>query len=186
MRLPNWMSATSARAPTSRPKRAIQHLLGVDEPPVHVDAGGLAAPADWETLRSPETYLGTARSERRSVRAADSLAPNEWALAGVWSVGEEAAVLDARGGSIAYRFQARDVNLVLAPSASGATTRFSVTLDGRAPGDDHGVDVDASGAGLVAKPRMYQLVRRLGADAQRVFEITFLDPGVHAYVFTFG
>ena len=33
---------------------------------------------------------------------------------------------------------------------------------------------------------MYQLIRRRGAIAQRTFEITFLDPGVRAYVFTFG
>ena len=95
-------------------------------------------------------------------------------------------MLDQAGGSIAYRFQARDLNLVLAPPAAGARSRFKVLLDGQPPGDDHGVDVDASGAGTVAEPRMYQLVRQRGAVAERTFEITFLDPGVRAYVFTFG
>jgi hypothetical protein len=33
---------------------------------------------------------------------------------------------------------------------------------------------------------MYQLVRQRGGAAERAFEITFLDPGVRAYVFTFG
>ena len=166
-------------------ERAIQGLLGVDEPTVLVDAGGLAEAADWDRLGSPETYLGQARGERRT-NDADGLALNAWALGGDWSVDEEAAVLDAAGGSIAYRFQARDLNLVLAPPASGAAVGFTVTLDGGSPGDDHGVDVDPSGVGAVAEPRMYQLVRRQATDGDRTFEIAFHDPGVRAYVFTFG
>jgi hypothetical protein len=130
--------------------------------------------------------VGYARGERRSDRSADGLALNHWALAGNWSVGEEAAVLEAAAGSIAYRFQARDLNLVLAPPASGAPVRFAVKLDGQPPDDAHGLDVDESGEGAVAEPRMYQLVRQRGAVAQRDFAITFLDPGVRAYVFTFG
>jgi thiol-disulfide isomerase/thioredoxin len=167
-------------------ERAIQRLLGVDEATVRVDAGGVAEAADWDTLGSPETYVGHARGERRSDAPADGLALNEWALGGEWSVGEEAAVLDAAGGSIAYRFQARDLNLVLAPPSEVASVRFAVRVDGRRPGDDHGLDIDESGDGTVSEPRMYQLVRRRGPVARRTFEITFLDPGVRAYVFTFG
>jgi thiol-disulfide isomerase/thioredoxin len=167
-------------------ERAIQQLLGVDEETVRVDAGGLAEAADWDTLSSPETYVGYARAERRNHGSADGLALNEWALTGNWSVGDEAGVLDAAGGSIAYRFQARDLNLVLAPPASGAPVRFAVKLDGQPPGDANGLDVDGSGEGVVAEPRMYQLVRQPGAVAERDFEITFLAPGVRAYVFTFG
>jgi thiol-disulfide isomerase/thioredoxin len=164
-------------------ERAIQALLGVEEEISRVDAGGLAEAADWDTLRSPETYVGYSRGERRTGRPAESLALNQWALAGDWSVGAEAAVLDAAPGSIAYRFQARDLNLVLAPP--GGPARFSVRLDGRPPGEAHGLDVDESGEGTVSEPRMYQLVRQAGGEA-RTFEITFLDPGVSAYVFTFG
>jgi DNA-binding CsgD family transcriptional regulator/thiol-disulfide isomerase/thioredoxin len=167
-------------------ERAIQRLLEVDEELVSVDAGGLAAAADWDTLRSAETYVGYARSEGRSDRRADGLALNQWAVAGQWTVEEEAAVLEAAAGSIAYRFEARDLNLVLAPSATGARVRFAVHLDGRPPGDAHGLDVDESGGGSVSEPRMYQLVRQSGVVAQRDFEITFLDAGVRAYVFTFG
>jgi thiol-disulfide isomerase/thioredoxin len=165
---------------------AIQQLLEIDQETVRVDATGLAEAADWDTLRSPETYVGDARGERRSDPPADGLALNQWALAGPWSVSEEAAVLEAAGGSIAYRFEARDLNLVLTPPASGASVRFAVRLDGQPPGDAHGLDVDESGQGTVSEPRMYQLVRQRAAVAQRVFEITFLDAGVHAYVFTFG
>jgi thiol-disulfide isomerase/thioredoxin len=167
-------------------ERAIQQLLGVDGEPVRVDAGGLAEAADWDALRSPETYVGYARGERRNDSRADGPALNHWALAGDWSVGEEAAALEEAGGSMTYRFQARDLNLVLAPPASGAPVRFAVRLDGQPPGDAHGLDVDESGDGAVSEPRMYQLVRQPGAVAERVFEITFLGAGVRAYVFTFG
>jgi thiol-disulfide isomerase/thioredoxin len=167
-------------------ERAIQQLLGVDEDTVHVDAGGLAEAADWNTLNSPETYVGYARGERRRASRADGLALNHWALDGQWTVDEESAVLDAAGGSIAYRFEGRDLNLVLAPAVAGGAAQFAVLLDGQPPGDDHGLDVDESGEGTLAEPRMYQLVRQRGDIRQRTFEITFLDPGVRAYVFTFG
>ena len=157
----------------------------MDEELVDVDLDGVAEAADWGALRSPETYLGSARGERRTDGQAEALALNEWALTGDWSVGEESAVLDAAGGSIAYRFEGRDLNLVLAPPA-GVPVRMSVRLDGEPPGDAHGLDVDASGDGTVAEPRLYQLVRQRGAIRQRTFEIAFDGPGVRAYVFTFG
>ncbi len=167
-------------------ERAIQQLLDVKEETARVDAGGLAEAADLDTLASPETYLGSARGERRSRSGETALELNSWALTGAWSVGEEAAVLDSAPGSVAYRFQARDVNLVLAPATEGGPVRFSVRLDGQPPGDDHGLDVDDGGDGAVSEPRMYQLVRRRTPVAERDFEITFHDPGVRAYVFTFG
>jgi thiol-disulfide isomerase/thioredoxin len=166
-------------------ERAIQQALGVEGELVRVDAGGLATPADWDTLSSPETYVGSARGERRADAPADGLALNEWALAGRWTAGEEAAVLDDAPGSIAYRFEGRDLNLVLTPPPGGAA-RFRVLLDGAPPGGDHGLDAGESGEGVVDEPRMYQLVRQHGPVRQRSFEITFLHPGVGAYVFTFG
>ena len=167
-------------------ERAIQELLGVDEDLVRVDAGGLYEAADWSAVGSPETYLGHARGERRRDRPAGELAFNEWALAGDWAVGEESAELGAAGGSIAYRFRARDLNLVLAPPASGAPVRFAIRLDGQPPGDAHGVDADEAGAGVLDEPRMYQLVRQPGVVGERTFEIAFDGPGVRSYVFTFG
>ena len=153
---------------------------------MRVAATGLSEVADLDTIGSPETYLGSARGERRSQSGGAGLTLNHWALEGAWSVGAEAAVLESAPGSLRYRFRARDVNLVLAPPAAGAPVRFSVRLDGRAPGDAHGVDVDAAGEGTIAEPRMYQIVRQRTGVAERDFEITFLDPGVRAYVFTFG
>jgi thiol-disulfide isomerase/thioredoxin len=167
-------------------EQAIQDLLGIDEELVRVDAGGLSEAADWRAVRSQETYLGSARGERRRDARADALALNEWALTGDWSVGDEAAQLEDAGGSIAYCFQARDLNLVLAPPVSGAPVPFTVRLDGRPPGDAGGVDVGESGEGALSEPRMYQLVRQRGAGGRRTFEITFHAPGARAYVFTFG
>ena len=151
-----------------------------------MDAAGLSAAADRATLRSPETYVGYARGERRTELSADALPLNRWALAGRWTVGEESAVLDAAAGSIAICFEGRDLNLVMAPADAADPARFAVVLDGEPPGDDHGLDVDESGDGEVSEPRMYQLVRQRGPVRQRTFEIRFLDPGVRAYVFTFG
>jgi thiol-disulfide isomerase/thioredoxin len=167
-------------------ERAIQQLLGVNEELVRVDAGGVAEAADWGALRSPETYVGYVRGERRSTSRADELTLNQWTLGGEWTVDDESAVLEAAGGSIAYRFEGRDLNLVLTPPASGAPVRFAVLLDGGPPGGDHGVDVEESGEGTLSEPRMYQLVRQPGRIRQRTFELTFDAPGVRAYVFTFG
>ena len=63
---------------------------------------------------------------------------------------------------------------------------FRVLVDGERPGDAHGLDVDENGDGTVVRPRLYQLVRERGPIVDRTFEITFLAPGVEAYVFTFG
>ena len=166
-------------------EQAIQQLLDVDEELVSIEAGGVAAAADWPSLKSPETYVGAGRGEPRAGARPDELALNEWVLTGQWSVGEEAAVLDTAPGSLAYRFEGRDLNLVLTPPPGGAA-RFAVTLDGQPPGDDHGLDADESGEGAVTEPRMYQLVRHDTPIRERTFEITFLDAGVGVYVFTFG
>jgi thiol-disulfide isomerase/thioredoxin len=165
-------------------EQAIQGLLGIDEPElVRVDAGGRSLAADWATLRTPETYVGYARGEGR-IDPRDSPALNQWSLSGEWTVDDEFAELDAAGGSITFRFEGRDVNLVMTPPPDGSA-RFSVRLDGEPPGDDHGVDVSASGDGAVDEPRMFQLVRQRQAGPRTV-EVTFGDAGVRAYVFTFG
>ena len=166
-------------------ERAIQQYLGIDEETVRVDAGGLAEAADWDILRSGETYIGYGRGAGR-VDSPAHLALNHWALSGDWAIHEESAVLNAARGSVTFRFHARDLNLVLAPPPSGAPVSFAVLLDGQPPRHDHGLDINELGEGTIDEPRMYQLVRQRGDAAERDFEITFLDPGVRAYVFTFG
>jgi hypothetical protein len=181
----------------------IQHLLrearseGIDEELVSVTAEGLEAQADWTDLGSPETYLGyqqgqnhdspdgVAYDEPRGYVAPESLQLNTWALAGNWTIEGRASVLNEAGGRIVFRFHARDVHLVLR-SRAGAAVPFRVAVDGAAPGDAHGLDVDEEGNGTLIQPRLYQLVREPGEIADRTFEITFLDAGVEAYVFSFG
>ena len=60
------------------------------------------------------------------------------------------------------------------------------TLDGRAPGRSHGVDVDDQGGGVLDDGRLYQLVRQHDGVRERTLEISFLDRGAEAYAFTFG
>ncbi|SIN11957.1 AhpC/TSA family protein [Micromonospora cremea] len=178
-------------------ERVIQQLLGVERDLVPVDGRGVEAEADWAHLRTPETYLGFQRGEhfaspngavldeRRAYEVPESLALNQWALAGEWSIGPEKALLGQAGGSVAFRFHARDAHLVLSPGAREAIP-FRVLVDGEPPGPSHGVDVDENGNGLLREGRLYQLVRQHDAVRERTLEITFGEPGAEAYAFTFG
>ena len=184
-------------------ERVIQGLLAeagsaaAPDDLVSIVPDGYEAQAAWDTLGSPETYLGYEQGRNlaapgdvepdvsRSYTAPADLPGNRWALDGDWTIEERASVLDRAGGSIAFRFRARDVNLVIR-SRDGSPIPFRVMLDGEAPGASHGIDVDSEGNGTLAEPRLYQLVRQPGAIADRTVLITFAAPGVEAYVFTFG
>jgi hypothetical protein len=178
-------------------ERVIQRLLGVERDPVPVEGVGVEAHADWDHLRTPETYLGHRRGEhfaspqgaaldeRRAYELPERLRLNHWALAGEWTIGPEKVVLDGAGGSIAYRFHARDAHLVLSPGAHEPIP-FRVLLDGETPGPSHGVDVDEDGNGLLRDGRLYQLAREHDAVRERTLEIIFLERGAEAYAFTFG
>jgi thiol-disulfide isomerase/thioredoxin len=155
-------------------------------------------PADWDHLRTPETYLGYGRAERfasagpvgrrqsRLYVLPETLERNEWALTGVWTVGEQRISVNEPGGRIACRFEARDAHLVMGSAQPGTSRRFRVLIDGRLPGDDHGVDTDRDGHGSVDEPRLYQLIRQHGVVGDRRVEIEFVDRGVNLYSFTFG
>ena len=182
----------------------IQQLLteagasGISHEPVSVDAHGIEAAADWNDLKSPETYLGYGRTQNftspggpvsdqsRVYAVPAQLHLNDWALSGDWTLKRPAAALNKPNGRIAYRFHARDLNLVMGPAAPGTSVRFRVLIDGQPPGAAHGVDVDEQGDGTVAEQRVYQLIRQPQPIADRQFEIEFLDPGVEAFSFTFG
>jgi thiol-disulfide isomerase/thioredoxin len=182
----------------------IQSLLreagatGVSREPVTVNAVGHDAAADWSSLRSPENYVGFERTENfaspggvlrnepRMYQPPARLALNEWALSGDWTMRKDAAALNKPGGTIAYRFHARDLHLVMGPAAAGSAVKFRVLIDGQPPGAARGVDVDEQGHGTVTGQRMYQLIRQPGPVADRRFEIEFSGPGVEAFAFTFG
>jgi hypothetical protein len=178
-------------------ERVIQDLLGVERDLVPVEGRGVEAEADWDHLQTPETYLGYGRGERfaspdgvepneaRAFKLPERLRSNQWALAGAWAIGRENVVLEEAGGSIAFRFHARDAHLVLSPGAHEPIP-FRVLLDGEPPGPSHGVDVDEDGNGVLRDGHMYQLVREHDWVRERTLEITFFEPGAEAYAFTFG
>jgi cytochrome c biogenesis protein CcdA/thiol-disulfide isomerase/thioredoxin len=165
---------------------------------VSVSATGAEAASDAADVKSPETYIGFARSENFAspggavgdtphVYSTGDLKPlNNWGLSGDWTIGGQSATLNKTDGAIAFRFHARDLHLVLGPSADGKPVRFRVTIDGAAPGESHGADINADGEGMVTDHRLYQLVRQSGPIMDHTFSIQFLDPDVQAYAFTFG
>jgi thiol-disulfide isomerase/thioredoxin len=187
-----------------RSETAIQRLLaeaGVAarrDDLVSVVGEGVEAEADWDNLKSPETYVGYDRMQnfasrggadpdRRRVYAAPArVALNQWALAGEWTIGKQATVLGSPKGRIVHRFHARDVHLVMGPARQESPVRFRVSLDGQPPRVAHGLDVNEDGHGTLVEQRMYQLVRQPRPIVDRTFEIEFLDAGVEAFAFTFG
>ncbi|HEV2679822.1 MAG TPA: cytochrome c biogenesis protein DipZ [Rhodanobacter sp.] len=161
------------------------------------DHRGVEAAASNDPTRSPETYVGYARAqnfvggrvahdEAQAYHAPGTLAAGQWSFDGRWIVRDENAQLEQAGGGIVYRFRGRDLHLVLGPASDSKPIRFRVTIDGKAPGADHGMDTDADGNGTITGQRLYQLVRQANGNGERLFQITFLDPGVQAYAFTFG
>jgi thiol-disulfide isomerase/thioredoxin len=172
--------------------REVDHRLATPE------VRAIEESADSLNLSSPETYVGhdradrfaspggAARDERHVYRFPEKLAVNGWALSGDWTVGGESALSNARNARLAYRFHARDLNIVMAPAVRTTPVRFRVLIDGKPPGASHGVDVDEEGAGAVTAPRLYQLIRQPGSIVHRQFEVEFLDLGVKVFSFTFG
>ncbi len=184
-------------------ERVLQQLLkesgagSLDASTVSVAGDGVEA-APSASVQSPETYVGYRRGERfaspvplardvpNTYHVPDRLPLNDWGLVGSWNVGPESALLETAGGQIVFRFHSRDLHLVLAPGKDGRPVRFKVRLDGAAAGEAHGADSAPDGSGEVREPRLYQLIRQGTRVEDRTFEIEFLDPGVRAFVFTFG
>jgi len=185
-------------------ERVIQQLLReagaakVADGLISAKADGVQMAPDSDAVQSPETYVGYQRAEHFVPETAlvpdkvaiynppAKLALNDWSLGGQWHVGPERATASAPASRIFYRFHARDLHLVLGPGADGKPVRFKVLIDGKAPGDAHGMDVAPDGSGTVTDQRLYQLVRQSGGVTDRTFSIEFLDPGASAYAFTFG
>ncbi len=184
-------------------EQQIQELLKEHNPQlsvtglVKVSASGAEAAPDSD-VESPETYVGYDRADSfmspgglkqdmpHAYAAPKHLEQNQWGFVGTWTDRAQAASLDSAHGKIVYRFHARDVHLVLGPAENGKPVRFRVTIDGKAPGDNHGVDSDAQGAGTITNQRLYQLIRQKDPIEDHTFEIEFLDPGAQAFAFTFG
>ena len=185
-------------------ERVIQDLLAEangqrkgDEGLVVPKAKGTEVAPDPAGAASDETYVGYDKAEgfaspegiaenHRQHYSAGRPRLNQWGLAGDWTVHGDRATVDREGGTITYRFKARDLHLVLAPGKDGKPLRFRVLLDGKAPGTAHGTDTDAQGNGTIDETRLYQLVRQAGDTGEHIFVIQFIDAGASAYAFTFG
>ena len=185
-------------------ENVVQQLLGeaghdgIGDDLVSVVPDGFEAQADWTNLESPETYLGYEQAqnfaspggaefdEPRTYAVPERLRLNHWALSGDWTIASGASVLNRADGRIAFRFHARDVNLVMGPPSRDEPVPFRVTVDGEPPDAAHGLDVDEQGHGTLSQQRLHQLVRQPGSIDDRTFEIAFLAPGAEAYAFTFG
>ena len=163
-----------------------------------VQSSGIQAPSTNSPELSPETYLGYGRAENFSStkafledEAANYSAPkvlelNQWALLGQWHVSEEKTTSTAAKSKIQFRFQARDLHLVLGGEKK---IKFRVTLDGKSLGENHGVDTDENGFGTIEGHRLYQLIRLKEPNQSKgphSFEIEFFESGASAYAFTFG
>ncbi|WP_052273116.1 redoxin domain-containing protein [Flavihumibacter solisilvae] len=185
-------------------ERMIQRLLkevsktDAFEEPKEVQGTGIEVAADWANLASPENFLGYERTQGfaspggiRADKAAQYMFPrmlnlNYWALSGQWIIGKEHARSVNAHGVVKYRFHARDLHMIMAPSAPGSTVRFRILINGKPPGEAHGLDTDADGNGVVTGQGMYQLIRQPGAISDAEFEIEFEDAGVDVFDFTFG
>jgi cytochrome c biogenesis protein CcdA/thiol-disulfide isomerase/thioredoxin len=163
-----------------------------------VNAQGVQAAASNLYQISPETYVGYARAANFSSpqgvtkdQAANYTVPaalnaDQWALGGTWKVTAEGAELQQPHGKIVYRFNGRDLHLVLGPMKDGHAVHFKVRLDGKEPGENKGADISADGSGVVTEQRLYQLIRVAQPGPEHTVEVEFLDAGVEAYSFTFG
>lgn len=165
---------------------------------VQDNAAGVQAAADLNDVQSPEPYVGYERGRHfaspEPVKQDSSglytspgrLQVDEWGLVGKWNVGGEKAMRVAAPGKVVFRFDARDLQLVLGPGPDGKPIRFRVLLDGDPPMSDAGIDADRQGNGAGQGYRLYRLIRQKGEVEDRTFQIQFLDPNVEVFAFTFG
>jgi cytochrome c biogenesis protein CcdA/thiol-disulfide isomerase/thioredoxin len=164
----------------------------------NVRGEGVQAISSSDNVKSPETYVGYTRAKNFSdssgekedrvfdYKAPTSLQLNQWALKGRWLVEAESAVSKSAASTVSFRFQARDLHLVL--GAGNKVIKFKVTIDGQTPGKNHGVDTDEEGRGQIDSHRLYQLIRQSGDGpvSEHTFEIEFSSPDAEVYAFTFG
>jgi cytochrome c biogenesis protein CcdA/thiol-disulfide isomerase/thioredoxin len=131
---------------------------------------------------TPETYIGTERSEGFTERpkpgtsaytatAPDALKLSRFSLGGIWTIGPQAARAGV-GATLTARVQAKNVYLVLSPPRGGVG-RVQVTVDGR-----------LTKTLIVDRQRLYTLAQ-FPENGEHVIGVR-PEPGVAGYAFTFG
>jgi thiol-disulfide isomerase/thioredoxin len=143
---------------------------------------------------TPELYLGYARGQFGNPEGIVPDRPHDYQdrgrrmegiayLGGRWRVEQESARAEAAGASVALRYTAKDVNLVLAPRA-GSVSRMEVRVE---PGQTMGADVTVRNGRafvVVERPRMYNLIAN-ETVVPGALELRAEEPGISAYAFTF-
>jgi hypothetical protein len=122
---------------------------------------------------SNETYVGTERGEPGTVR-----------LDGDWQSAREYVQLRKGTGTIVLPFTGGEVNLVMQPGLSGRAA-VTVLLDGKPVGEARGRDVGPDGVADFDRSGIVRLVAR-AQKGKHVLTLITSDPGVRAFVFTFG
>lgn len=167
---------------------------------VKTEGEGVEAAANLQQVYSGETYIGYNRAEHMKTNQSvaknapqeysipTNLDLNDWGLTGEWQINPQDATLIKAGGKITFKFRARDLHLVLGAAKQGEEIHFKVTIDGKPPGEAHGMDIKEDGAGVIKEHKLYQLIRQPTAPKyeNKVFEIEFTEPGAQAFAFTFG
>jgi thiol-disulfide isomerase/thioredoxin len=147
--------------------------LGVDQMP-ETKLGGFG--------QSPETYLGSARSEYRYT-GNGNLPKNQYSLTGQWDEKSEYAELISESGSIRYHFTASKVHLV---ASSGIPVNAQIFLDGKLiTANEAGEDVK-DGVVNFSEARLYTLVDLKDSPGEHILEIKMMQKGLEAYAFTFS
>ena len=147
---------------------------GTTLPPVSPEATAFARTgAPSYAGITAESYVGAERRE-----------PGTVTLEGDWQTSRQYVELRSGIGKIVLPFMAGEVNLVMQPGASGKAG-VAVMLDGKPIGEARGGDVGTDGVARFDRSGMIRLVA--GAPRGRhVLTLVASDPGVRAYVFTFG
>jgi hypothetical protein len=147
---------------------------GTTLPPISSEATAFAKTGEPSYARiTGETYLGTERRE-----------PGTVTLEGTWQSSRQYLELQNGTGKIILPFTAGEVNVVMQPGASGKAA-VAVVLDGKPVGEARGADVGPDGVARFDRSGMIRLVAR-ARRGNHVLTLVASDPGLRAYVFTFG
>ena len=120
-----------------------------------------------------ETYIGAGRS-----------VPGSVAVTGDWKTEREYIELRKGTGRITLPFVAGEVNLIMQPGPSGKAA-VTVLLDGKPVSSARGADVGPDGIATFDRSGMIRLIARAPRE-EHVLTLIASDPGLRAYVFTFG
>ena len=110
--------------------------------------------------------------------------PGTVVLEGDWQASRQYVELRKGKGTITITFTGGEANLVMQPGQKG-TAAVTVLLDGKPIDSGRGKDVGADGVARFDRFGMIRLVSG-AARQQHVLMLVSSDPGLRAFVFTFG